>query len=126
MLGLLFWAALVQGSAAGAPADPSPEQAPLRGPADWRRTASAKDFAEVLPARAQRPGFVGMAVIACSVTDTGRLSDCAVVEETPKDTGLGKALLKIAPKFEVRPLTAEEKAAGAGKVRIPLRVVMAP
>jgi len=43
------------------------------------------------------------AVMRCAVADTGELSNCRIIRETPVNSGMGPALLALAPKFRRKP-----------------------
>lgn len=85
-----------------------------------RAKPSAEDMADAYPRDALRDEIQGRVVMACHLTAEGRLTACAVVEETPPGLGFGAATLKIAPLFRWAPTYGDGKSVG-GDVRIPVR-----
>ena len=45
----------------------------------------------------------GEGVLVCQVTVRGTLQSCVAVDETPKNSGFGKAALALAPQFFLKP-----------------------
>lgn len=87
----------------------------------WLLTPTSHDMMRVYPRRAIQGDVPGRATIGCGVAATGKLIDCRVLHEFPKDYGFGEAALKLGPKFEMRPMTETGQAVGGGTVRIPLK-----
>jgi TonB family protein len=65
----------------------------------------------------------GVAHVRCKVAPQGRLSDCAVISETPTGAGFGQAALRLAPKFRATPEAAQRM---AGSVTLPIRFAGPP
>ncbi len=63
------------------------------------KTPTADDMAEAYPARAQRSGLSGTAMVNCVIAPQGALDDCRVVSEDPPGWGFGEASLKVAKLF---------------------------
>jgi len=91
VLGLGLLGAVGTAAGAAAAADPKP-------PGNWAAYPTRAELAatEVEPRRA---GVFARAVVRCGVADDGELTDCRIVRETPVDSGLGKALLALTPKY---------------------------
>jgi TonB family protein len=68
----------------------------------WASSPKAEDRAAVAPS-AVAHGIGGRAVVHCHVEDSGALSGCRSIEETPPGEGFGAAALALAPKFRREP-----------------------
>jgi protein TonB len=88
---------------------------------DWRRKATGADLMKVYPSRALRRGVSGAAIVGCSVSAEGEMTDCRVIEEAPVGEGFGDAALKLMPRFLMRPATRGGIPVEGGWVRIPIR-----
>jgi TonB family protein len=112
-------------AASGAALPPaSPGASPTTPHPNWVRKPTGQDIADVYPARAQRDGVSGRAVMTCTLDQRGRLHDCGIVDETPPGYGFGSAELKLAGKFRA-PITPGMETGGA-KVSIPVTFAMTP
>jgi len=80
----------------------------------WRSRPSEAEVVQAAPKGVSLDG--GRAIMACKAAPDGRLSECQVLHETPA-TGLGKAILSLAPKYLLKP-EAVNKAAPNGWVTI--------
>jgi len=85
-------ALLAANSAAAAPSSKS----------DWVSYPSHADWAAAPPA-SYKEGVFARAAARCAVKDSGELSDCRVVRETPVGAGVGEALLAMVPKYRRKP-----------------------
>ena len=74
---------------------------------DWVRKPNGEDLARVYPQAAIRKNESGRATIECKVAETGALTDCRTLEDTPPGDGFGDAALKLAERFTMRPLTKD-------------------
>ncbi|MFA7262621.1 MAG: TonB family protein [Caulobacter sp.] len=80
---------------------------------------SAQDMAAAYPRDALRDGVRGRVVMACRLMADGRLTACAVADETPPGLGFGAAALSMAPYFRWAP-TYDGGKSVEGDVRVPL------
>jgi protein TonB len=62
----------------------------------------------------------GSARIACIVTDTGSLTDCSIVDESPPDFGFGQAALKLAHVFKMKLIGSDGRSTSGGLVTVPV------
>lgn len=90
--------------------------------ADFSRVPDQPTMQRVAPVNALRTGAMAQVRLLCRVDESGALSACAAVEETPAELGFGSAAVSVAPQFQVRP----ERARAAlrehqGYVRLVLR-----
>lgn len=85
--------ALLIGSAAGpgATASKPPKS-------EWVRYPEPADWTAVAPEPARRGQFA-RAVMRCALADSGDLEKCRITREMPAGSGVGAALLSLAPKF---------------------------
>lgn len=110
--------------AAGLPLAPESEAAPsppkLARP-DWQMRPSQEDIARVYPPAAAQAGVAGKALMACTVTEEGRMAGCEILEEEPPQAGFGEAALKLQRRFKMMPKTKDGDPVGGGRVVIPVR-----
>jgi TonB family protein len=91
-------AGLVMAATAQAANRPPPSEA------NWARRPTPQEFREALAqVHGQVPAGGARAAMRCKVEDTGALSGCHVVLETPAGSGFGAALLALAPKYVRKP-----------------------
>lgn len=109
--------------------DPTPDAAPaaaaetappLITSPKWLRQPTGEQLARAYPERALAAEISGSARLNCRVEVTGRVSDCAVVSETPRDQGFGRAALGLTRYFQLIPRTVDGAAEGS-RVNIGLR-----
>jgi TonB family protein len=92
--------------------------------AHWTRMPSGDDIARVYPPRAEQMNRSGRAIINCSVTAQGTLSDCSIVSEDPPEFGFGEAALRLAHLFKMNPTTPSGVAVTDATVKIPIHFDM--
>ncbi len=83
---------------------------------------TAKDYADAYPAATAGEPADGAARVYCTVTDAGELTACEVKEESIVGQGLGQAVLALAPKFKMAPLSMDGQAVGGKLVELYLRI----
>lgn len=76
--------------------------------------------ADHYPDRARRLEIEGRVLLECEVLETGLMSECVVLEETPPDYGFGAAALKMSRLFKMKPMTRDGVPVAGAKVKIPL------
>jgi TonB family protein len=104
---LIFVAAALSGMALAA-AEPS--GAPAYNPLD-----------AFYPEAARAAGLEGRVVLSCVVAGDGVLSDCVVIEETPRGKGFGEASIKAARLFRMNYRTTEGQPIEGARIKIPIR-----
>lgn len=77
--------------------------APFDKEGDWSRRPTASDLQTVFPTEAFKKGVSGTAVIECTATVQGALTDCVALEESPAAMGFGSAAIALTPQFTMRP-----------------------
>ena len=105
--------------AVAAQTPPVPREPVITKP-QWERKPSGEDVNRLWPAAAARKGIGGRAVLSCTVTATGTMSDCTIVSETPEGYGFGASALMLSGSFKMKPLTVDGLPVGGATVRIPL------
>jgi hypothetical protein len=82
-------------------------QGPGQGPggvalhrADWYRRPTSAELSTYMTAASAR---VGWGTIACRTVDDYRVEDCEILDESPRGSGLGRAVLNASWQFRVIP-----------------------
>jgi len=109
---------LTSGETATAPTPPAPAE--VSEAPRWIKRPSGEDIASSFPREAISKGVGGRAVLVCKILATGRMGDCAVVEETQAGLGFGKAALHLARYFQMSLGKGEGSAKVGGEMRLPL------
>ena len=65
----------------------------------WAEAPTYADAQAVYPARAKAELVAGSAVMSCTVTMNGHLSDCAAIASQPEGMGFDDAAHRLTPKF---------------------------
>lgn len=102
---------------------------PPRGPPvitqpDWISRPTGAQLLAAYPARAMERGLTGSATLSCQVRTDGRLSDCAVRDETPASHGFGRAALSLSRYFRISPRTIDGQAVDGARVSVGLRFTL--
>jgi TonB family protein len=121
---LLLAALTLSGGYAAWAAQPSPARTVLAP--DWSSKPVPADLARLYPRKALARRLGGMAVMQCRVGQSGTLSGCAILRETPRGLGFGKAVLEMAPLFQMKPMSKDGKPVAGGIVRIPVKFALPP
>jgi TonB family protein len=122
--GVLLLAALTLGGGYAAWATQPSQDRTVTHP-DWASLPNGADFARFYPRKASARGLDGMAVMRCRVEQTGALSACRLVRETPRGLGFGNATLQMAPLFRMKPTRVDGRPVGGGMVNIPIKFELA-
>lgn len=104
-------------------ANPAPS-APVQRPV-WAEKPTLEDLVRVYPKAAQTAHVTGMAMIACSMRQDGRLQACTVRQEAPAGQGFGEAALKLSPRFRMEATDADGHAIWGKEVTIPIKFTLA-
>lgn len=125
MIGLTLAAFLAGGAAA--PSPPAPKaangaaQTPLQSPAAPRRPPHGCDIKNrYYPDKAKRLGVDGRVLLYCRVELTGKLSDCDVASESPRNFGFGDAALCMTALMKMK--TVDKSGASIVGTRVPVPV----
>ncbi|MBS0296599.1 MAG: TonB family protein [Proteobacteria bacterium] len=87
---------------------------------DWITTPSNSDMADWMPDKARENHVEGSASMDCDVTPKGTLEKCVVTQEQPEGYGFGKAALKVARKFKMKPTSLDGQPTAGARVSVPL------
>ena len=80
------------------PADLAEGKSPRLTPTQIWKAPDAGQLANVFPSSAKQAGVKsGSAAIRCTRQDDGSVGECAVLSESPRDSGFGQAALSMAP-----------------------------
>jgi len=115
---------LAQAAAPPAAVAPAPPRPSVITQPDWAAKPSGQDMAEYYPKEAARNRVEGSAILSCDIDAAGTLVNCASSNETPPGAGFGAAVLSLAGKFKMRPMTKDGVPVSGGHVRIPIRFVL--
>ncbi len=88
---------------------------------DWISRPVPADLVDAYPADAAKAHLEGRALMRCGVAVDGGLVNCKVLSATPTGAGFGEAALKLAARFQMKPMTRDGRPAAGGIVRIPVR-----
>src|SRR5262249_40205179 len=102
-------------------AAPSPPSPSIITNPTWEQTPNAGQISLVYPERAMRMEKTGNVRLRCGVSNSGAVSDCAVVAESPTGYGFGDAAVRLSPYFRMKPTTSEGQSVAGAKVDFPVR-----
>jgi protein TonB len=100
------------------PPPPTPHGPPIVKP-DWERMPNAEDLGALYPDAAWAQKLVGKTITQCIATARGTLATCAILSESPKGYGFGRASLQATRYFKMRPIGPDGSVEGR-PVDIPL------
>jgi TonB family protein len=100
-------------------ATPGSAQTPLITDPEWAAKPTGADIARFAPS-AMASGTRSKVLLECRVKADGRLEACAVVSEDPPGLGFGKAALRMATKFRMKPRTMDGQPVAGARVRVPV------
>jgi len=106
--------------AAGTAPDPGPPAPPVIRNPQWIRIPTPAQMERAYPSAAAADEIEGRAVLSCSVTATGEVTNCSVVSETPERAGFGNAARSLSRYFRLSPRTVDGQAIEGARVTIPL------
>lgn len=87
----------------------------------WLRIPGDEELRRAFPRSAHGKARTGRAVIRCTITEEGTLSECRVLSEDPAGLGSGDAALSLAGRFKMRPKAPDGRPVTDGVVMIPIR-----
>jgi TonB family protein len=93
---------------------------------DWLRRPNGDDLGRYFPPNALEKGVDGHAAIECTVLFDGTLSECHVLSEAPEGAGFGRATLRTASRFKMRPQTMDGVSVSGAYVVIPVAWKVTP
>jgi protein TonB len=105
-----------------APATPEPARPPavITRPR-WASQPSAAQMERAFPRGALTDGVSGVAAMNCLVSASGGLSDCAIVSETPRGQGFGRAANSLTRYFRMSPGTVDGQPIDGARVAFTVR-----
>ena len=91
----------------------------------WTAVPTVGDIQAVVPKTEGGPNNARVTLV-CEVQPGGSLTGCVVDREEPAGQGFGPAILTLASKFQVGPLSGEATPTVGAKVRVPVRFDLKP
>jgi protein TonB len=92
----------------------------------WLRPSAPPRIADYYPREAMKRNVEGQAVVSCTVTERGGLTDCSVISETPPGYGFGQATIRAVAEFRMAPQTTEGVPVDGATVNITMRWQLPP
>jgi TonB family protein len=87
---------------------------------DWTRLPRSSDLVRFYPHEALVREWPGSVVMRCRVGRLGAVAGCAIEREAPRGVGFGRAVLKMAPLFQMKPMSLSGRPVAGAFVRIPV------
>jgi hypothetical protein len=91
----------------------------------WTAVPTVGEIQAVVPKTEGGPNNARVTLV-CEVQPGGSLTGCVVDREEPAGQGFGPAILTLAPRFQVGPLSGEATPTAGAKVRVPVRFDLKP
>jgi TonB family protein len=91
---------------------------------EWIRRPSGDDMARAYPFMAQQKGLGGRAVLVCTVTQQGTLSECSAVDGDPMGQGFADGVLRLQKLFQMKAKDGDGLEVAGRAVRIPIRFAL--
>ncbi|HEY0647111.1 hypothetical protein [Phenylobacterium sp.] len=91
----------------------------------WTAVPTVGEIQAVVPKTEGGPNNARVTLV-CEVQPGGSLTGCVVDREEPAGQGFGPAILTLAPRFQVGPLSGEATPTVGAKVRVPVRFDLKP
>lgn len=91
----------------------------------WTAVPTVGDIQAAVPKTEGGPNNARVTLV-CDVQPGGSLTGCVVDREEPAGQGFGPAILTLASKFQVGPLSGEATPTVGAKVRVPVRFDLKP
>lgn len=96
------------------------EARPVIMPAiSWTEAPTLADMADAYPAQARATGAAGFASVQCGFGRDGRVRDCAVMREEPRQLGFGAAAKTLAARFRLDPAEVTDVKINSARVSLP-------
>lgn len=105
---------------AHAESTPPPLPPPVITNPNWLSRPTADQVGRLYPARAMNEDKGGRAVLLCEVLASGDVSNCSLLEETPKGYRFGEAAQAMTRYFKLSPRSVDGVSVAGSKVRIPI------
>jgi TonB family protein len=100
----------------------APDQAMTVAHPEWIALPTPAQFQAAFPDAASKAGVLkAKAVMDCTVTPEGGLTDCQAVSEEPAGYGFAAATLPLASSFRLKIWTSDGQPVVGGTVRVPIR-----
>ena len=90
----------------------------IEAPASWIREATTQDWADYFPRSAQSVTGRMEVVLSCLVTPRARVHSCRLIDERPRNFGIGSAVIAMSRVFRVRPPIVDGRPRYDVRVRI--------